>query len=229
MRMGESGPRAPRGATPKMCRIEVPFPPGSCVFEALSRAHDDLLVELNGSMVTGPSEVVVDVSLAGGCVSPEITAEMRSHSHVKEVVVLSLRRGRARYRVTKAICPVLRVFITTKVIPHFPFLMKGGTATIMVYSSEGSIRTLLDRLQRQMPGAHIVSVRSDDRRRLSLLTPHQSEVLKQAVLRGYYDVPRRTTLTELAVHLKISKSSLWETMATIEKKLLVAVSEEGEP
>ncbi|WP_418280236.1 helix-turn-helix domain-containing protein [Halorubrum sp. DTA98] len=52
------------------------------------------------------------------------------------------------------------------------------------------------------------------------LTERQRELLFAAVDRGYYDVPRRTTLTELADHVGIAKSTCSETLQRVERTIV---------
>ena len=52
----------------------------------------------------------------------------------------------------------------------------------------------------------------------SFLTKKQKYVLKIAIIEGYFEIPRRITLTELALKLKIHKSSLSGIMRRIQDK-----------
>jgi len=53
-----------------------------------------------------------------------------------------------------------------------------------------------------------------------LLTDRQQELLLTAVELGYYDVPRRSTLTEVADHLGIAKSTCSETLQRVERTVV---------
>ncbi|MHA1343749.1 MAG: helix-turn-helix domain-containing protein, partial [Promethearchaeota archaeon] len=55
----------------------------------------------------------------------------------------------------------------------------------------------------------------------SLLTKRQKEVLIIAIKKGFFDIPRKISLSELAKELKISSSSLSETIRRINKKLSI--------
>jgi predicted DNA binding protein len=54
------------------------------------------------------------------------------------------------------------------------------------------------------------------------LTKRQELVLEKALALGYYELPRRITLTELAEKLNIAKSTLSGILRRISKKLVVA-------
>jgi len=53
-----------------------------------------------------------------------------------------------------------------------------------------------------------------------LLTDRQQELLLTAVELGYYDVPRRFTLTEVADHVGIAKSTCSETLQRVERTVV---------
>lgn len=60
----------------------------------------------------------------------------------------------------------------------------------------------------------------------SLLTERQREVVSEAVERGYYDAPRRCTLTELAESLGIAQSTASETLHRAEGAIVRSFVEE---
>jgi len=54
------------------------------------------------------------------------------------------------------------------------------------------------------------------------LTPKQRARFLEAVERGYFDVPRRTTLDELALRFAVRKSAFAESLALARRKVLLA-------
>lgn len=54
----------------------------------------------------------------------------------------------------------------------------------------------------------------------SLLTDRQAEILQIAVEKGYYSVPRRTTISELTDEFDISQATLGEHLQKIEANIL---------
>lgn len=67
--------------------------------------------------------------------------------------------------------------------------------------------------------------RPGDRRLYSLLTKRQREVLSCAVDMGYYEVPRDTTLADLAGELGISLATVGEHLQKIEATVLSRVGQ----
>lgn len=216
----------PPPTTAKIVRFKIPMPVGSCVLESITRRHPDLILELNGMLRTGKEEVTVDFSALGSAVTTKLTHEIQAEKDVKKAEVLSLRQGFGGYRVTKSLCPVVIAYIENKLVPRYPITLKGGIVYPSFSSRESGLKRIYARLEGSLPGTTLISVLPDTKSKAGILTSHQRRILHQAVLSGYYDVPRRITLTELAQSLGISKSSLWETMASIERKIMTAVSEE---
>ena len=57
------------------------------------------------------------------------------------------------------------------------------------------------------------------------LTARQKQILRAAVELGYYSWPRRVTLTNLAGHLGIAKSTLSEALMIVESVVMRAEAE----
>jgi predicted DNA binding protein len=57
------------------------------------------------------------------------------------------------------------------------------------------------------------------------LTPRQREVLALAIERGYYDYPRRITLSHLAKEAGVAKSTLSQTLMLIEREVMHRASQ----
>ena len=104
---------------------------------------------------------------------------------------------------------------------RFPFTIRGAEASWVVIASEHKIRQLLDRLSERVAGVTLESVRhSDDATGVETLTPRQAGLLQRAIAAGYFDVPRKITLTRLADRERMAVSSLSEALAIVEKKLV---------
>lgn len=61
------------------------------------------------------------------------------------------------------------------------------------------------------------------------LTPRQREILLRAVHGGYYEYPRRITLTDLAREIGIAKSTLSESLIMIERTVMQSFARTLEP
>lgn len=62
------------------------------------------------------------------------------------------------------------------------------------------------------------------------LTARQAELLRHCVQRGYYSIPRRTTLRELGAEIGISATSLSLALRRAEAKIILAFAQtDGKP
>jgi hypothetical protein len=208
-----------------VCRLVLPLPKGFCCYGPVSLNHPDMKFEILGCMPIDKEKMVEDVRVQG--ISDGIIEELQKSWDVKAVEVVKSSKNTVVHRLTLATCPIISIHQDLHLLPTFPFAVKNGVAMILVTASAQKVRELYARLKEQIPGTQITSVRRtyvDGKE--SMLTPHQLEVFRMALSAGYWDVPRRTTLTDLASITHRAKSTLAETLAMIENKLLHEVSAE---
>ena len=98
-------------------------------------------------------------------------------------------------------------------IPHTPFEVRDGWVEWTVSCAREKVRDLLSGFDDESIPYRLLSTRGVTSR---LLTPRQRFVFDSAMKEGYYDVPRRITLTELAVVLNVAKSTLSAQLHRIE-------------
>jgi predicted DNA binding protein len=85
------------------------------------------------------------------------------------------------------------------------------------------MRTLVNRFRSDEIPHRLLSTRSTTSR---LLTVRQREVFEIASREGYWDVPRRINLTELAGLLEVAKSTLSNQLQRIESAVFSAFTDE---
>lgn len=108
-----------------------------------------------------------------------------------------------------------------------PFEITDGVATWDLTTSTARLSALGDRLEENGVGFELEFLRDDGEiRAQSRLTDRQREVLGAAVEQGYYETPRRTTLTELSASLDISKATGSEVLHRAEGSILTWFVEE---
>ena len=216
-RNGRSVAGAPRILS---CRIEVTLP-RDLWMASFTRTHPGLRVEVVDRLEIGRGLTMFEVHLLstdGGGWSESI----RALPGVEEVELIDPTEGSEVCRVYfqgRTFIPLLR---TLRLVRHFPFPIQNGLATWTVVGPEGKVREFLRRLRTETIGVRVASVRHGPATRgRSLLTPRQQACLQRAVAEGYFDVPRRISLTKLAAQMGVAISTLSVTLAVIERKLLV--------
>ena len=102
---------------------------------------------------------------------------------------------------------------------ELPVEIQNGMATINVTGTRQRLAGLATQLEQFGIQYRIETVREESRDR-QLLSERQLEVVVAAVDEGYYDTPRRCSLTELADHLDIAKSTCSETLHRAEETVV---------
>jgi len=117
----------------------------------------------------------------------------------------------------------LKPLIDVGVIPHTPFEVRDGWVDWTIECSQNDVRELIHSFKQQSIPHRLVSTRSVTTR---LLTPRQRQVFDIAIREGFYDIPRRLSLTELANLLGVAKSTLSVQLQRVESTIVHAFSED---
>ncbi len=185
-----------------------------------SLSHADLTIEIENHVRSASGETTVDMRLCGER-TETLAVEIRSYRGVREVERISSGESCSEYRVAHTTENLMEGLGELHLMPRLPFLIRGGFATWVVVAAEPKIRELYDHLRRVSPGVDIESLRRGKAPEdFALLTKRQRELFHAAMAEGYYEVPRKISLTRLAESLGVAKSTLSESLAVIERKLL---------
>ncbi len=113
---------------------------------------------------------------------------------------------------------ILQTIFDAQLFLRFPVLIQRGNITIELIGS----RTKIDQLINNNENWKNVEIQIQQIRKYcpdSLLTPRQLEILSQSLTNGFFDIPRKKSLSELAKEIGISPSALSENVRRINKKL----------
>jgi predicted DNA binding protein/CheY-like chemotaxis protein len=206
------------------CRIILSLPPGYPSYHAKVTAnHPDLRFLVLERLEADNDTLVEDLKVTGESLGENLTDELRRATGTKSVELLeqSVNKLICLYRMTTQMTPFYRAVKELRVLIRFPIPIENSVARPLVISSRSKVRDLLEKMKTFAPDSTIQSIRTESISGVTdLLTPKQLEVFKLAMSSGYWDVPRRTTLTDLASMTNVAKSTIWETLAMIEKKLI---------
>lgn len=117
----------------------------------------------------------------------------------------------------------IKPLIDVGVIPHTPFEVRDGWVDWTIECSQNDIKELIHSFKKQSIPHRLVSTRSITTR---LLTPRQRQVFDIAIREGFYDIPRRISLTELANLLGVAKSTLSVQLQRVESTIVHTFSED---
>jgi predicted DNA binding protein len=148
---------------------------------------------------------------------------IRRMAGVVSVQFLGESSAAGTYRITAAVPVYLGLFQKLRIVERYPFWVGNGGANWVVTGSKPQIREFCRELAHLVPRAEATEIRPGLPELVhESLTERQQEFLGSAFNRGYYEVPRRVSLTHLAVELQISKGALSKVLAVAEGKLIAA-------
>lgn len=202
------------------CRLKVTLPP-TLWLTAFTMAHPEVRLEVRDRMELGKGLTLFDVSVQSENGEGGWSEELRRFTGVKDVELVDASEGSESCRVVyrgKTFIPLLKEL---KLLRHFPFPVQSGVATWTVVGPEERVRALLKALENEAAGVQVDAVHHGPLpTATSILTPRQQQILRRAIAEGYFDVPRRISLTELAPKIGVAISTLSVTLAVIEKKIV---------
>lgn len=208
-----------------IAQLRISIPP-TVWTGAFSRAHPYVRME-----VLNLSEITPDVSVSDYWISgspAQWTNELLRYDEVLKVDSLAEVGGGCLYRVTFQNPPIVYLYRRLSLPLQFPRRVQGGSIFWEVVARRSEFEQVMGYAREIDPNLTVVSIRRRPlRAHLPLLTEVQQELLTEAMAAGYFAVPRGITLTALAQKLHRSKSSVSESIALIEKKLLESAMRPG--
>jgi len=156
--------------------------------------------------------------------------ELRKHPEVIDYQILSKKNYSLTVAITKNLCEFYRYTLDSGRLTFFPYVHLSGRRRFFILSAEDAsrVRTNLSKHGQILSFEKVplsVALRETEELIVKMsfsevLSPLQKSVLLEALKLGYYDWPRKITLTELADRLGISKATLSEHLRRAHQKLL---------
>jgi predicted DNA binding protein len=197
-------------------RLNVDLPDGPWVGE-VSRAFPEARIQVL-TATPGDGAGFALVKITADDIDGMLDA-IAAHDTIEEVSVMALSDGVATVQV-EAHAPLLMAAARQAGIPiEMPVEIENGVARIDVTGPHERVADFGEMLRGVGAEFDVEYVQQ----RLNpgeSLTERQREVLFEAVERGYYDVPRTCTLTEVAEHVGIAKSTCSETLQRVERTIV---------
>ncbi len=186
----------------------------------LSRSHPEIAVSMTAIQQLPPDRFIVEFEITTSA-PRDFTQEIAHEPGVVSVILLTPVGPRSRYQMVINVRPDY-VDLTRRLgaLLRYPRIVRDGVHTVEVAATISQLRRLIEDLGKI---AHGVKVVRFGRARLSAcppsLTSREYALLHQALADGYFDVPRRITLTAFAKKLGRSKSAVSRSLALVEEKL----------
>lgn len=148
----------------------------------------------------------------------EKVERLRTLRSVQDLAILESTPEHARIRLRVDQCPLPFAVAASGLLPRFPFEIRSGHDQWLLIGEREAGARFIRELQDRNVDVEVLSTKEYHPQ--ANLTPRQRELMDIAIDQGYYEVPRRVTLTKLAERVHISKSTLSEALARAEKHVL---------
>lgn len=145
--------------------------------------------------------------------------EFREYESVTDLTVLETEPGMIRVQVETAV-PLLLTSLQEAGVPlETPFEVEDGEMALEATIPQQTLSGLGDTLDEFGIQYTVERIQQDVDSHASL-TKRQQWLLDEAIERGYYDTPRRTTLVDLAEELDIASSTCSEILHRAEERVV---------
>lgn len=197
-------------------RLRLTLPEGYWASD-VSREHPEATLRVLAATTGGDTGAEL-VAIAASDPDPVVGA-IADHGTLSNANVLTRSDGEATVRFDIARPLVFRAAARAGLPIEPPVVVAEGEATLDVPGGRGRFSEFCRRLDAAGIGYDVESVGRNDRSERTL-TDRQRELIDAAIELGYYDTPRRCSLTELAEHVGIAKSTCCETLQRAESRLI---------
>tara|TARA_B110000444_G_scaffold261562_1_gene315425 strand:+ start:23132 stop:23755 length:624 start_codon:yes stop_codon:yes gene_type:complete len=196
-------------------RIDVRLPEGHWAGD-VTRAHPSATLRIEQHMPLsrgrGTARCWCDESLENNLVSHEGIDDYNSIEDGHFSVNISAGGG-----------GFVRPLVDIGIVPRTPFEVRDGWVEWTIEARRDEVRELMHRFRTDQLPHRLLSTRNS---RSRLLTTRQREVFEVATREGFWDVPRRINLSELAKVLGVAKSTLSSQLQRIESAVFHAFTDD---
>lgn len=203
-------------------RLRVDLPDGPWIAD-VSREYPDTVFEILTALPEDGRGLGL-LRFQSGAVEA-VLDEIRAHGTIEEVSVIQQTEGAATIQIVTTQPMILLAAKRSGIPIEMPVEIRDGTAIVDVAGAHDRLSELGEQFAAMGIDFHIEYIQQ----RLhpdQLLTDRQQELLQLAVSEGYYDTPRKCTLTELAGEIGLAKSTCSETLHRAEEVVMKKFVEE---
>lgn len=206
-------------------RLVVDLPEGPWVAD-VSRDHPEATFRVLAALPDdGPGYALVNVTAPD---AEAVLSDMADHSAVTDRTVLARSDREATVQFETSSPLLIRAAQRAGVPIRMPVEIADGEATVTVVGAHERLPELGEQFEDLGITYRIERVSGWEPPNRTL-TDRQRETVLAAVEHGYYDTPRRCSLTELAEELGLAKSTVSETLHRAEEEVVKSFLAEKNP
>jgi len=206
---------------PSLARIKIKFPNQIWIAEIFKK-YPDIKMEISHFLPYDLEKSIGNslIEILHYKVDP-IIEEIRNHPSVFELSILEKEENKVKFNVKTKDPYLLYAIIKCGVLVDFPIRVEDGYAYWRLISSRERIDQLLTLFEEKNINFNLLRIgrspyKIDEDK--SKLTYDESNILEKAITLGFFEIPRKISLEELANILDKSKSALSVMLRKIIKK-----------
>lgn len=181
--------------------------------------------------INGPFGFGIIQSLTGNEKSiSDYIKELQKSSSIIEVRVTHKTPSQYWTEVTHKLSTksIHETILESRCMSRLPIIIEGGTQIHQLLApTQEAFRLVFDNLRSRFSNVRVLSVRRSPKGTLGPgLTEKQLDAVKLAISNGYYEIPRRSEIRQLAKKLKIKRVAMQERLRRAERIIMRQFAEE---
>ncbi len=205
---------------PSLARVKIKFPPQLWISQIFKNFPDiklEILHFLPYDLERSIGNSIIEIKHYN---IAKIIEAVRNHPSVFELNVMETDKNKVKFNVKTKDPYLLYAIIKCGVLVQFPVNVKEGYAFWRLISSRDRIDKLLTLFEQKKVNFELLRIGSspfslDDKNKLTL---DEENILDKAISSGFFEIPRKISLEELANTMGKSKSGLSVMLRKIIKK-----------
>jgi predicted DNA binding protein len=196
-------------------KLTFRLPETKCMF-TISTKYPDLQFK-NISMLPTLGNAGNTLIEVNGARSKELVADLKREKNISAVKVLldSEDQVLINARINEPL--ILNLMSANDVIIDYPMIIQDGEGSITLIGERPNIDALLETFEAKGISYTIKSIGGIEPD--EILSEKQKEVLTKSLKAGFFDVPRKMSLTDLAAEFDVSPTALSEMIRRLSKRL----------
>lgn len=206
---------------PSLAWIEIKTPKQKWVSKIFSKYRDVEIIILNFLPYDFEDFIANAIILIHHYKIEEIIEDIKTHPSVLEFTILERFENRAKINIKTEDPYLLYAIIKNGILIDFPVRLSEGVAIWKLIATRKRINDLLLQFEERGIDFSLLRILNSDYSiddNENKLNPEESQVIRKAIKLGFFDIPRKISLEELANELGKSKSALSVRLRKIIKK-----------
>ncbi len=201
-----------------MYRVETPLSKDGWAYH-YSKAHASMRLEILDRIEVGDDLLLAELRMMGPG-AYDWPAAARRFPNVIHIETHPEGPASVIYRVTFKTPAFHTITRHHGILTRYPIVVQDGISHFETFAEPRQLRGYLAELRRRVGPSHVRAVHRGSVTTQTLgLTPGQVSVFHEAVSAGFFQVPRRITLTGLAARLGRNKSTISASLVKIRRRL----------